>query len=289
MKGLVISSICAVALAETSLPQDIEKAICMVATQKDIEDKEVAKVCKVIEEKFPAIKFQPDCPTIAASIWDAAAAHCPKPKKDLTEKGIPSIKDLEKLVCELASKKQIEDRASGEVCKLIVKKFPAVPEEVCVAAVDKLWDTIVKKCPKPVAAAAPIDDIEKLLCKIASQKEIEDRETTKVCALIAEKAPFFHFKPDCHTVVEGVWDSVIAKCPKMQKATDPAPKDIEKVICELLSQKEIEDKEVAKVCALFKEKIPFFHFEPSCPAAMDAVWDSVIAHCPKTANKVIVV
>jgi len=349
-KAIVLSSICAVALAETSLPDDIEKVICKVATSKDIENKEVAKVCKAITTKFPAIKFQPDCPTMATAVWDKLASYCPTqelkeevqfpglgklvcmlaskkqiedrasgevcglvvkkfPKVpeqgceaavdklwDTLEEKCPKmvgaaspIDDIEKLVCKLASKKQIEDRASGEVCKLVVKKLPSVPEQTCEVVVDKLWDTLEKKCPKMVGAASPIDDVEKLVCKLASQKEIENRETAKVCTFMKEKAPWFTFEPNCTTVVEGAWDAVVAKCPKMQQATGPAPKDVEKLICEMLSKKEIEDKETDKVCKLFKERIPFFHFEPSCKEAMEGVWDSVIAHCPKTANGVIVV
>lgn len=284
-KAIVLSSICAVALAETSLPDDIEKVICKVATSKDMENNEVAKVCKAITTRFPAIKFQPDCPTMATAVWDNLAARCPT--EELKEEF--KFPGLGKLVCMIASKKQIEDRASGEVCKLVVKKFPSVPEEGCEAAVDKLWDTLEKKCPKMVGAASPIDDVEKLVCKLASSKEIENRETAKVCTFMKEKAPWFTFEPNCTTVVEGAWDAVVAKCPKMQQATGPAPKRIEKLICEMLSKKEIEDKETDKVCKLFKEKIPFFHFEPSCKEAMEGVWDSVIAHCPKTANGVIVV
>merc|ERR1719345_357065 len=70
-----------------------------------------------------------------------------------------------------------------------------------------------------VTAAARTDYIEKVVCKFASQKDIEDKETAKTCKLLKKKAPFFHFAPDCRTVVENVWDSVKANCPKTQKAT----------------------------------------------------------------------
>jgi len=135
----------------------------------------------------------------------------------------------------------------------------------------------------------PEDDIVKLACQVASQKDIEDKETAKVCELIKEKAPYIQFLSDCQTGFESVWDKVAAHCPPTPKATTPIT-DVEKAVCELLSQKEIEAKETAKVCKLIKEKYPFIQFTSDCQTGFESVWDNVMTHCPKVAmNKAVLV
>ncbi|CAK0877861.1 unnamed protein product [Prorocentrum cordatum] len=59
-------------------PADIEKMICELASQKQVEDKAVDEICQVITEKFPNIKFNPDCKTDVEAVWDAAVAKCPQ-------------------------------------------------------------------------------------------------------------------------------------------------------------------------------------------------------------------
>ncbi|CAK0877860.1 unnamed protein product [Prorocentrum cordatum] len=79
-------------------------------------------------------------------------------------------------------------------------------------------------------------DIEKLICEVASQKQVEDRAVAEICQVITEKFPNIKFNPDCKTDVEAVWDAAVAKCPQAQ-LTLPSPADIEKLICEVASQK----------------------------------------------------
>ncbi|CAK0877859.1 unnamed protein product [Prorocentrum cordatum] len=102
-------------------PADIEKLICEVASQKQVEDRAVAEICQVITEKFPNIKFNPDCKTDVEAVWDAAVAKCPQAQLTL-----PSPADIEKLICEVASQKQVEDKAVDEICQVITEKFPNI-------------------------------------------------------------------------------------------------------------------------------------------------------------------
>jgi len=68
---------------------------------------------------------------------------------DSIEQALPTPAEIEKLACELASKKMIEDKATSEVCAVIAKKVK-IPD--CQAIVEKLWDRIVAKCPKGLEA-----------------------------------------------------------------------------------------------------------------------------------------
>ncbi|CAK0798383.1 unnamed protein product, partial [Prorocentrum cordatum] len=63
-------------------PADIEKLICEAASQKQVEDKAVDEIC---QEKFPNIKFNPDCKTDVEAVWDAAVAKCPQAEVEEAE------------------------------------------------------------------------------------------------------------------------------------------------------------------------------------------------------------
>ncbi|CAK0877862.1 unnamed protein product [Prorocentrum cordatum] len=106
-------------------------------------------------------------------------------------------------------------------------------------------------------------DIEKLICEVASQKQVEDKAVDEICQVITEKFPNIKFNPDCKTDVEAVWDAAVAKCPQAQ-LTLPSPADIEKMICELASQKQVEDKAVDEICQVITEKFPNIKFNPDC-------------------------
>merc|ERR1740121_1237561 len=111
-------------------------------------------------------------------------------------------------------------------------------------------------CTLGAAAQAPSPAvIKKLICKIASQKQIEDKAVEEICQVITKKFPNIKFQPDCKTDVESVWDAAVAKCPQEQVMM-PSPADIEKLICKVASQKQIEDKAVEEICQVITEKFP---------------------------------
>ena len=60
-----------------------------------------------------------------------------------------------------------------------------------------------------------LQDMVKLVCQFASQKQIEDRATKAVCEVITHLMPHVVFNPDCETAAEAVWDAAVAQCPKM--------------------------------------------------------------------------
>jgi len=152
---------------ELPSPADIEKLLCQLASQKQIEDKVTSQVCMLINKTFPMIKFSPDCKTTLEGAWDLAVAECPKHLKTF-----PNPSDLEKLACEFASQKQIEEKATGEICMLINKTFPSIQfNPNCKTLLEGAWDLIVAHCPKGREALPSPADIEKLVCELASQKQ----------------------------------------------------------------------------------------------------------------------
>ncbi|CAK0877868.1 unnamed protein product [Prorocentrum cordatum] len=301
--------------------------ICELASQKQVEDKAVDEICQVITEKFPNIKFNPDCKTDVEAVWDAAVAKCPQAQLTL-----PSPADIEKLICELASQKQVEDKAVDEICQVITEKFPNIKfnpdcktdveavwdaavakcpqaqltlpspvedkavDEICQVITEKfpnikfnpdcktdveaVWDAAVAKCPQAQLTLPSPADIEKIICEVASQKQVEDKAVDEICQVITEKFPNIKFNPDCKTDVEAVWDAAVAKCPQAQ-LTLPSPADIEKIICELASQKQVEDKAVDEICQVITEKFPNIKFNPDCKTDVEAVWDAAVAKCPQ--------
>merc|ERR1712151_706942 len=122
---------------------------------------------------FPSIHFQPDCKTVAEAVWDAAAARCPHGRETL-----PSPADIEKLICEVATQKMVEDKATTEVCSLIEEKFPSIHfQPDCKTVAEAAWDAVTARCPHGLESLPSPVDIEKLVCDVATQKQLEDKAT----------------------------------------------------------------------------------------------------------------
>ncbi|CAK0852994.1 unnamed protein product, partial [Prorocentrum cordatum] len=161
-------------------------------------DKAVDEICQVITEKPPNIKFNPDCKTDVEAVWDAAVAKCLQAQLTL-----PSLADMEKLICEAASQKQVEDKAVDEICQVITEKPPNIKfNPDCKTDVEAVWDAAVAKCPQAQLTLPSPVDIEKRICEAASQKQVEDKAVDEICQVITEKTPNIKFNPDCKTDVE---------------------------------------------------------------------------------------
>ncbi|CAK0906740.1 unnamed protein product, partial [Prorocentrum cordatum] len=236
-------------------PADIEKLICEYASQQPIEDKAVEEICEVVTAKFPSV---PDCKGMVEAAWAKALAMCPKQQAML-----PSPADIEKLICEYASQQPIEDKAVEEICEVVTAKFPSVPD--CKGMVEAAWDKALAMCPKQQAMLPSPADIEKLICEYASQQPIEDKAVEEICEVVTAKFPSV---PDCKGMVEAAWDKALAMCPKEQLMA-PSPADIEKLICEFASKKQIEDKAVEEVCQAIADKFPSIKFDPDCKTVME--------------------
>jgi hypothetical protein len=218
-------------------------------------------------------------------------------------------KKIEDLVCKLATKQQIEDKATGAICKLIKEKVHfGVPD--CEGLLDKVWDKVVSKCPKgadldhihwphhihPPHIHPPhihIDKkkIEEAVCKLASKKMIEDKATGDICIAIKAEVPLLRLVPDCKGLLDKLWDDIVKKCPKgnplihLEHLHFPGKK-IEELVCKLATKQQIEDKATGAICKLIKEKV---HFGvPDCEGLLDKVWDKVVAKCPKSENVIVV-
>merc|ERR1711920_1006924 len=142
------------------------------------------------------------------------------------------------------------------------------------------WDKVTALCPHGRETLPSPADIKKLVCEVATQKMIEDKATSEVCSLIEEKFPSIHLQPDCKTVAEAAWDKVTALCPHGRE-TLPNPADIEKLVCEVATQKMIEDKATSKVCSFMTK-----HVRDSrvCKLLVEAAWNRLEVHCPHVKN-----
>merc|ERR1712216_103311 len=119
-------------------------------------------------------------------VWDDILAHCPKVRDSALT--FPTPQEIEKMVCEVATKKQIESKAVGEICQAISEKFHPVPE--CQRILMLAWDGIVAKCPKGRESALTFpspEEIEKLVCEVATQKQVETKAVGEICQVITEK------------------------------------------------------------------------------------------------------
>ncbi|CAK0906750.1 unnamed protein product, partial [Prorocentrum cordatum] len=235
------------------IPEDIKKELCDVASQKDVEEKAIKYVCEKVKDEVNPV----ECNLVLKAAWAHALEDC-SPNKTA-----PSPADIEKLICEYASQQPIEDKAVEEICEVVTAKFPSVPD--CKGMVEAAWDKALAMCPKQQAMLPSPADIEKLICEYASQQPIEDKAVEEICEVVTAKFPSV---PDCKGMVEAAWDKALAMCPKEQLMA-PSPADIEKLICEFASKKQIEDKAVEEVCQAIADKFPSIKFDPDCKTVME--------------------
>jgi len=191
--------------------------ICEAAASGVAKKEGTEKICEYVKDHYPSASMQPDCETVMGVLWDWVAARCPKGKENTPSLPSPPG-EIEKLVCEVASSEMIEKEGTEEVCKLIKEYFPSVQMQPdCETVVGALWDEIKAKCPKGKESALSFpspDEIEKLVCEVASSEMIEKEGTEEVCKLIKEYFPSVQMQPDCETVVGALWDEIKAQCPK---------------------------------------------------------------------------
>merc|ERR1711959_390774 len=143
-----------------------------------------------------------------------------KPMLEDTGLFTPSPADLEKMFCNVAGNKFMEDMMTGKACNT-AKELLNVTIPDCQANADKLWDMVAKMCPKDlVEATLSPGDIEKMICSLAGNKKIEDMITSKACSMVQE-----HLNKtitDCQENVEKLWNVMVAKmCPKASEAIAP--------------------------------------------------------------------
>merc|ERR1712190_516011 len=189
------------------------------------------------------------------------------------------------MVCEVATSEIIEKRATTEVCQLMKQYFPLVNfQPDCETAVTSVWDEVKAMCPRGketfVTLPTP-EEIEKLVCEVATSEVVEKEATLAACKLVTEKWPSIS-EGVCETLVEGLWNKIKELCPKGKETvvTFPSPAEIEKMVCEVATSEIIEKKATTEVCQLMKQYFPSVKFQPDCETAVTGVWDEVKALCP---------
>ena len=69
----------------------------------------------------------------------------------------------------------------------------------CETVVDVMWDKIKAQCPRgkeSLLASPSPEDIEKLVCKLASSELVEKAATEEFCKLVKEHFPSVKMQPD---------------------------------------------------------------------------------------------
>jgi len=272
---IALAALAAARLA-AAVPGGVEKIVCEVLSQRSLERGAANATCAEVQElaeKYPGVitPYQ-DCAERFEHFWEKAAAACPKHRRhfDLPA-DIPE--DIKKELCDVASQKDVEEKAIKYVCEKV--KDEVNPVE-CNLVLKAAWAHALEDCSPNKTAPSPAD-IEKLICEYASQQPIEDKAVEEICEVVTAKFPSV---PDCKGMVEAAWDKALAMCPK-QQAMLPSPADIEKLICEFASKKQIEDKAVEEVCQAIADKFPSIKFDPDCKTVMESAWDQAAAMCPK--------
>jgi len=199
---------------------------------------------------------------------------------------------VERLVCELASKKLVEEKATGEICSAIRSKFAEIPEAACTEAVERLWEpkvfkkrgaarTVLKTCSPSLVSEESVDpaEIEELLCKLASEKPVEEKATGEICSMVHSK---FGEIPEatCTEVVEEAWDTLLKKCPPSlvsEESVDPA--EIEELLCKLASEKPVEEKATGEICSMVHSKFAEIP-EAACTEVVEKAWEALLKKCP---------
>jgi len=221
--GLLLPS-CAAQKVQSPIPPAIQKIICQFAEVHEFEDDFSEEVCKEVTKLFPSIKFDPDCKTVVEELWDTGLAlFCPPPNRTHTVEKASGLSPLppviQKLICSVTGNKDIEDEATKAICKEVKHVFPHIKfDPDCQTVIEALWDTgHTLLCPEaePAVQALPTpQDIENMVCSLASSKDIEDKAVGAICDKIVAHFPDAQFPGgDCPTFLEGIWDLIVAMCP----------------------------------------------------------------------------
>eukprot|EP00931_Biecheleriopsis_adriatica_P037163 TRINITY_DN2132_c0_g1_i4.p1 TRINITY_DN2132_c0_g1~~TRINITY_DN2132_c0_g1_i4.p1 ORF type:complete len:227 (+),score=68.27 TRINITY_DN2132_c0_g1_i4:76-756(+) len=187
--------------------------ICKLASIETVEDHTVNKVCMAIHSRHAEIPLA-SCEVAVKTSWDVLLKKCPKSNATEVDRELEPGK-IEKLVCEVASVKRVEDAVADGLCKEIHAKHAEIPLASCEAAVEKVWEVLRKKCPKSnfteVDRELEPGKIEKLVCEVASVKRVEDAVADGLCKEIHAKHAEIPLA-SCEAAVEKVWEVLRKKC-----------------------------------------------------------------------------
>merc|ERR1719221_2210889 len=241
---------------EQAKPNPIPEFVCNVLSNKSLEDQAVGGICKVVTKLFPAIPFDPDCETVGEELWDAGLALlCSGAKEEGHSKEVqdPLPPSIKKIVCEVVSNPDIENKAVEGVCEEVTKLFPEVPFD-CKTALEELWSSSVARFCSEAESSMGVADplqratatttsttpptIEQLLCEIASNPDIEDKAVEGMCEEVKNVFPdLFPWPLTCTTVLDKVWSKGVASlCPETELsvgAADQLPPAIEEFLCQI--------------------------------------------------------
>merc|ERR1712032_1531523 len=165
----------------------------------------------------------------------------------------------------------------------IKKEFPENSmNEYCSPIADRAWNDMLARCPSGGVKALPApSEIEKLVCEVATQKQVEDKAIDEICAAIKKESPHNPINAFCHNMVERAWDDIVARCPKGDMKALPTPGEVENLVCKVATQKQVEDKAIDEICASIKKESPHNPINAFCHNMAERAWDDIVARCRK--------
>merc|ERR1712129_569385 len=113
-------------------PVVIEKLVCGAVTKSPVQQRATHAICSRVH--------RPNCEAALAGVFKAIDEECQSP--------VPLPAELEKLACELAEKKGMEEKAVTAVCTTIHAQLPTVPAWACKRILKKKWEAMEARCPK---------------------------------------------------------------------------------------------------------------------------------------------
>jgi len=185
----------------------------------------------------------------------------------------------------VAASGEIEEEATNKVCAVVKEKFPYFNmDAACRSAVRAMWDEAKATCPNARRLSLEFPgraEIQTLVCQAATSESLEKEGTQAMCRFISREFPSLP-EGTCVKIARDFWDQAKAMCPNQQNGSAPLPIPglIKKVLCDVAASGEIEEEATNKVCAVVKEKFPYFNMDAACRSVVRAMWDEAKATCP---------
>jgi hypothetical protein len=192
-------------------PYEIVKLICTAASSAQVASRDTHGVCAALHVQVPWVveEFDPDCPTVLEAAWDQVLLKCPKGHQT-----VPTGQELERLVCGMGSRVEMESHDAETLCGKLAYHVPwLVIQPSCEHWLKSSFDELNEVCPYGHDVILSSDALVNVVCTVASKRQIQYAEGEATCAEIESKTPWFHFVPDCRTALAGVWEEAKAVCP----------------------------------------------------------------------------
>jgi hypothetical protein len=246
----------------------LEQIVCHVAENQTIESMAVQDVCGEVGKVYPA--GNATCETDLKKAWGSFAEQC---------NNMDHLADwVQEQFCKISGNAAIEAEVAAVSCGLIRTAVPGIPTFVCTKAMERTWRLLASECPKTVASApalaAPVGDIEKLICGMMENKTIEHQASQQICQYTTKVDPSANVTL-CTTKVEGLWESFEGECKDIASWAIFMKNEF----CYNAKNQGAESQFIETVCGLAHYAAPQVP-DMVCKMAMQEAWSALASECP---------